>query len=598
MYEDYVHPGHHGAGLVSALAHKSVLERALLHCTNRQSAQTDMIEVLIKSLSDLSYAYVKFTQDPKQLIHAVIFRGVERIIALGDLEIATEILSSKAFQFVTTPASIQMVFEESLRMAVSGIVDPARSVEFLRFARGLGLGPSADLKALSAIMRSKRLALFYGCLNEDVEVNTRDENGQTPLHHMITTGFYEVASVSTLLQRGATVDCADLQGLTPLQLAIKMGLFDLIKQLLSAGASPMVADHKGVSTLRYAVISRNVPVVAEILQALKQSTGGDSKVSRDLYTSHGDVRARHGKLDIDYGTVDGRIPEDGKTVLHISVENHDLEITNLLLAHGVNLHRADSEGNEALHYAIKSTKTNATLSLCKVLLDAGADTMPQNTAGEIPLHQAIQLNSVNLELLDCFYKHQRYDINARDPGGQTLLHLAAAKGADVLVASLVEHGASAKIEDSQGRTALHACAETAIGATDVTPRVGKMPPRVQRMLTVIDTLLCAASYPFSRDINGYTPMEYAVINGNSELLCHLVRSILNHSTEDNHAIYQQNLRETLSSAWSLSIEKEQWLLVTKLLLHPFDFKKDVSPQVASWCTLPQVLDLCRSLGTR
>ena len=598
MYEDYVHPGHHGAALVSALAHKSVLERALLHCTNRQAAQTDMIEVLIKSLSDLSYAYVRFTQDPKQLIHAVIFRGVERIIALGDLDIATEILSSKAFQFVTTPASIQMVFEESLRMAVSGIVDPARSVEFLRFARGLGLGPSADLKALSAIMRSKRLALFYGCLNEDVEVNTRDENGQTPLHHMITTGFYEVAPVSTLLQRGATVDCADLQGLTPLQLAIKMGLFDLIKQLLSAGASPMVADHKGVSTLRYAVISRNVPVVAEILQALKQSTGGDSKVSRDLYTSHGDVRARHGKLDIDYGTVDGRIPEDGKTVLHISVENHDLEITNLLLAHGVNLHRADSEGNEALHYAIKSTKTNATLSLCKVLLDAGADTMPQNTAGEIPLHQAIQLNSVNLELLDCFYKHQRYDINARDPGGQTLLHLAAAKGADVLVASLVEHGASAKIEDSQGRTALHACAETAIGATDVTPRVGKMPPRVQRMLTVIDTLLCAASYPFSRDINGYTPMEYAVINGNSELLCHLVRSILNHSTEDNHAIYQQNLRETLSSAWSLSIEKEQWLLVTKLLLHPFDFKKDVSPQVASWCTLPQVLDLCRSLGTR
>ena len=444
MYEDYVHPGHRGAGLVSALAHKSVLERALLHCTNRQAAQTEMIEVLIKSLSDLSYTYGNPIQNAEQpILHDVIFRGVERIIAFDDLDIATEILSSKACQFDTTPASIQMVFEESLRMAVSGIVDPARSIEFLRFARGLGLGPSTDLKALCAIMRSKRLALFNECLNEDIEVDVCDENGRTPLHHMITTGFYEVAPVSTLLQRGATVDCADRQGLTPLQLAVKEGLFDLIKQLLSAGASPIVADHKDVSTLRYAVISRNVPVVAGILQALKQSTGGDSKVSRDLYALHGDVRARHGGLDIDYGTFDGRIPEDGKTVLHISVENHDLEITNLLLAYGVNIHRADSEGNEALHYAIKSTDSNAALSLCQVLLDAGADIMPQNSAGETPLHQAIPLNSVNLELLEYFIKHQRYDINARGRGGQTLLHLAAAKGADILVASLVEHGALA-----------------------------------------------------------------------------------------------------------------------------------------------------------
>ena len=484
-----------------------------------------MIGVLIESLSGLSSAHAGYTQNPKQLICAVIFRGVERIITLGNLDIAT-ILSSKAFQFATPPASIRMVFEESLRMAVSGIVDPAQSLEFLRFARGLNLGRSADLKALSTIMRWKRLALFHGCLNENVEVNARDENGQSPLHYMITTGFYQAAPVSALLQRGATVDCADRQGLTPLQLAVKHGLFDLTKQLLSAGASPMVADHRGVSILRDAVISRNVHVVAEILQALKQSTGGNSKVSRELYTLHGDVRSRHGKLDIDYGTVYGRIPDDGKTVLHTSVENHDLKITHLLLAYGVNVHRVDSEGNDALHYAIKSTKC------------------------------------VNPGLLECFIMRQGFDVNTQGPGGQTFLHLSAGKGADVLVASLLKHGASTKLEDSQGRTALHACTEAAVGATVV----GK----------IVDILLHAASNPFARDINGYTPLEYAVINGNSDILCHLVRSILNHSTEDDRAIYREELRETLSSAWSLSIEKEQWLLVTTLLFHPFNFKKNMS----------------------
>ena len=570
MYEDYIHPGHYGAALISALANKSVLERALLHCTNRQSAQTDMIELLIKKLLQLSDAYVKHTPNP---IQAIIFQGVERIVALGDLDIAREILSLKASPFVRPLASIELVFETSLRMAVSGIVDPAQSVEFLRFARGLDLGPGMDSRALSTIMREKRLAIFYECLNEDIDIDACDENGQSPLHHMITTGFYEVAPMSTLLQRGATVDCADSQGLTPLQLAVKSGLFDLIEQLLGAGASPMVADNKGVSTLRYAVVSRNVSVVAQILQALELSTGGDFKDSCDLYALHRDVRARYGKLDIDYGTVDGTIPEDGETVLHISVENHDLEITNLLLAHGVSLHRVNSEGNEALHYAIKSTESDAALSLCQTLLDAGADPMHQNSVGETPLHQAIQHNSVSLELLECFIKHQHYDINARGPRGQTLLHLAAGKGADVLVASLLRHGASARIKDSQGRTALHACAEAAVGASDP---CRKMPSRVQRMLTIVDTLLRAASYPFSRDNNGYTPMEYAVINGNSDLLCHLVRSILDDSTEDNHAIYQQELREALSSAWSLSIEKEQWLVVETLLSSSFQFEKDMS----------------------
>ena len=118
------------------------------------------------------------------------------------------------------------------------------------------------------------------------------------------------------------------------------------------------------------------------------------------------------------------------------------------------------------------------------------------------------------------------------------------------------------------------CAEAAFGAVEVSGV--KVPPRVQRTLTIVDTLLCAASYPFSRDINGYTPMEYAVINGNNDLFWHLVRSIPNHSTENNRAIYEHELRETLSSAWSLSIEKEQWFLVKGLLLSPLDFGKDMS----------------------
>ena len=55
-------------------------------------------------------------------------------------------------------------------------------------------------------------------LNEGADVNQRDENGQTPLHHAAQSGSTQVAQ--TLIERGAKVNSRDNEGRTPSALGL------------------------------------------------------------------------------------------------------------------------------------------------------------------------------------------------------------------------------------------------------------------------------------------------------------------------------------------------------------------------------------------
>ena len=68
----------------------------------------------------------------------------------------------------------------------------------------------------------------YGCaefiLDADVEgwlIDWRDRQGKTPLHYAVQHG--QVSMVSLLLDNGAKTDEADKHGLSPGQLAVKLG---------------------------------------------------------------------------------------------------------------------------------------------------------------------------------------------------------------------------------------------------------------------------------------------------------------------------------------------------------------------------------------
>ncbi len=83
-----------------------------------------------------------------------------------------------------------------------------------------------------------------------IEVNTRSNNGSTPMHWMATLG--DVNAIELLLSNGAFIDVQDDEGNTPLHEAVSMRHADTVKFLLSNGANPNLANEGGFTSYNMA----------------------------------------------------------------------------------------------------------------------------------------------------------------------------------------------------------------------------------------------------------------------------------------------------------------------------------------------------------
>lgn len=96
-------------------------------------------------------------------------------------------------------------------------------------------------------------------------VNTRDiTTGDTGLH--VVTARRDTLWVRFLLQRGANPNIRNNEGITPLQLATRLGFIDGAEILIDKGAQVNVADSQGETPLIAAVHQRNVELVRTLLQ--------------------------------------------------------------------------------------------------------------------------------------------------------------------------------------------------------------------------------------------------------------------------------------------------------------------------------------------
>ena len=112
----------------------------------------------------------------------------------------------------------------------------------------MAMGPTyaAAMSTVHDILQSTSAALFPAELGRrEVQLNSRDPDGDTPLHVLLRRR--DVRAASLLIEAGADVRAVGDLGLTPLHLAVRAQLPDIVTQLLRAGASPDVRDEFGVS---------------------------------------------------------------------------------------------------------------------------------------------------------------------------------------------------------------------------------------------------------------------------------------------------------------------------------------------------------------
>ena len=128
-------------------------------------------------------------------------------------------------------------------------------------------------------------------------------------------------------------------------------------------------------------------------------------------------------------------------ILHIAVENNNLEITKMLIENKININITDKYFNTPLHISTK----NDNIEISKLLLDNGARQNIPNFKSYYPLHYAIENNNINMInlLLD---KHA--DINCIDLLGNSPLHISVKLNNINLIKHLIENNADINITNN------------------------------------------------------------------------------------------------------------------------------------------------------
>lgn len=145
--------------------------------------------------------------------------------------------------------------------------------------------------------------------------------------------------------------------------------------------------------------------------------------------------------------IDANDEDTGINALAYAIENHNLEIVNLLLSAGANVNAASNYGRTPIMYL----NEGATVEFVRALLLAGANVNAHDERGESVLMAAV--SSCKLEVLkELVAAGARMD--AKDTDGNTILIFAAANADEKVVSLLIEAGVSVDATNENGESAL------------------------------------------------------------------------------------------------------------------------------------------------
>jgi ankyrin repeat protein len=250
-------------------------------------------------------------------------------------------------------------------------------------------------------------------------VHARRDDGATPLHVAAAGGHTEMISV--LLAHGADIDARDNLGHSPVSLAARF--------IHGTGAGGW-ADHAGVTAF---LLDHGAALDVWAATILDRADALDALLRADPAL----VDARE-----PVGTPMGM----GLTPLHHAAERGHLAATRVLLAHGADVRATDHRGRPPLYLAaqrVRFRKMRPSPDVVDLLLAHGAplDIFAGAVLGRTD-HVAKLLSNDPAQ------------VNARDAGGYTPLHLPAWNGKRDTATLLLDAGADINARNGRGETPL------------------------------------------------------------------------------------------------------------------------------------------------
>ena len=250
-------------------------------------------------------------------------------------------------------------------------------------------------------------------------VNTRFDDGQTPLHLAAIYGHNAIAKY--LLENNADTTVQDSSGATPLHEAVRYGNIEIAKSLLNSGANVNARDNLGKTPVMLILPKEKTAELYKLLITYRADL-----TQKDMF---GDtVLHTASMLNVGAGTfavlisggadVDARNKE-GVTPLSIAVQKNDLGTVRLLTAAGADIHTQDTNGKSPLSIALEGSAE----MLEAVVNESNAALTDSN--GNTPLHLALICDAplAKIQYIISLMK----DVNTRNKDGNSALFLAIMK---------------------------------------------------------------------------------------------------------------------------------------------------------------------------
>ncbi len=281
--------------------------------------------------------------------------------------------------------------------------------------------------------------------------------GLAPLHFAARQGH--VDAVDALLKAGANLNQVSAGDHTsPLLIAIINGHFDLAMHLLDKGADPALAAENGATALFAAINCQWAPkAFYPQPRAYLQQKTGYLELMTALLAKGADPNARVKKKIwyAEYNHDESNMDESGATPFWRAAFAGDVEAMRLLIARGADPSIATvAPAQRRGSFNVAAGKDLSGLpppvpggpSVTPLLAAAGVG--HGRGAGPTHTHHL----SGWMPAVKCLVEELGADVNARDDGGDTALHYAAARGDNEMILYLVSKGAGVKAVNRSGQT--------------------------------------------------------------------------------------------------------------------------------------------------
>lgn len=260
---------------------------------------------------------------------------------------------------------------------------------------------------------------------------------------------HDVASARRWLKKGAEIESATYNDMTPLGVAASDDDLPMVQLLLQKGAKAHTKDHSLETPLMHAAYGGYTEIVRLLL---KQNPDLAEKNEALLEAAHGEPAIVVVENSPSASSTDQTV---STRLARSEMETPGVETVKLLLDSGADIEAKDEYRGPPLVNAAGYAQTDVVL----LLLDRGANLHARDKYGDTALIAAscecavATMNDaygVVKVLLD-----KGSDVNAHSNDGTTaLMNAAAGFGGSAIVALLLERGADPRARDSEGNTAL------------------------------------------------------------------------------------------------------------------------------------------------